>query len=406
VDYLRSYGEELGLTQILGAFLDREDVQGAVLTFDEWWLAAWQWQATGRSEDWERSWRYFPHSPMSFPPFLPVDAHMQNDTRWIPNGQPDLNWRPPFWSDYSAMHDSRRRARAEGARHRRSDRREVDLPPIRLVIAVLPPVSGENSRGFDLPQTRLPIRIEVRPPARLANVHQTAARPLVGGVSVGSGQKIYGTLGGVVADAGNRRFGSTCAHVFPTTLQVEQPALRDDSRAKRIGKSEPISLQHCTSPTPCGPYVKSPHITATDSALIQLNSGISADLEVVSVGPLAGLVPKNSMTPGQTAEFVGRTSGHRIAEIGGLALFYRLRMANAVYCFRDLFEIRWNSFARTIFGPVVQAGDSGSWVVSPTASGMGWCGQIVGEDRHIGYAAFAENVVDEWSKRGRFLRVV
>lgn len=45
-------------------------------------------------------------------------------------------------------------------------------------------------------------------------------------------------------------------------------------------------------------------------------------------------------------------------------------------------------------GAAVQDGDSESWVCSPTAKGMGWCGQIIGQDRHIGYAAFAETLAN------------
>jgi hypothetical protein len=139
--------------------------------------------------------------------------------------------------------------------------------------------------------------------------------------------------------------------------------------------------------------------------LVAFDSGIASELEVLSIGPLAGVVAKNSMTPGQEVTFEGRTSGHRIAEVGGLAVFYRLQVNGQAYCFRDLFEIRWRSFPRTLIGPVVQAGDSGAWVCAETDRGPGWCGQIIGEDRRVGYAAFAENAVAEWSNAGKQLRV-
>jgi len=112
------------------------------------------------------------------------------------------------------------------------------------------------------------------------------------------------------------------------------------------------------------------------------------------------------MTTGQEISFVGRTSGNRLAEVGGLAVFYRLRMKGHTYCFRDLFEIRWQWPIRMLLGPVVQAGDSGAWVCADTAEGSGWCGQVIGEDRRVGYAAFAENIVAAWSNLGKQFRVV
>jgi hypothetical protein len=176
--------------------------------------------------------------------------------------------------------------------------------------------------------------------------------------------------------------------------------------ANGIGTSNPVvALQDCNSATPCNPYTNAPHIAEVDTALIGLSQGIAADLEVLAIGPLSGIVAKNSMTPGQSIEFAGRTSGHRIAEVGGLALFYRLMLGGKTYCFRNLFEVRWKSVLRTMLGPVVRSGDSGAWVCAATNQGMGWCGQIIGEDRHIGYASFAANTVDAWKKAGRQLYV-
>jgi hypothetical protein len=392
VDYLRTYAEELGLTQLLGAFIEREDVQGAILTLDEGWLAAWKLAETGRLHEWERRWREWRHfMPGPMPFWCGIGDPMgQEGEPWIPARRPDLSWRPRFWDEYTHFSG-----------------RGGDLPPVRLIICLRPPEGdGETFRGIELEETRLPISFEVRPLAFLANLHRTAARPLIGGVSIGAGARTFGTLGGVVQDSNGERFGATCAHVFPTSVAVDQPAQHDDKRAKRVGTSDPVALQHCTSLTPCNPYTNDPHIADVDTALIALKRGVAADLEVLSIGSLAGVVAKTSMSPGQLVEFSGRTSGHRVAEVGGLALFYRLHMDGKTYCFRDLFEVRWKNAARAVFGPVVSAGDSGAWVVTPTAHGSGWCGQIIGEDRHVGYAAFAENTLSAWGRRGKLLRVV
>lgn len=391
MDYLRTYAEELGLADILPQFTERENVQGAVLTLDDWWLTAWKLAETGQMGRWERWWREWRHYlPMPVPPpIFGMSNQGADDAPWIPMQRPDLNWRPPYWEEYSYFTGMK------------------DMPPVRLIICLTPPATDEKPRGFDFGDTRLPVSFEVRPIARLANQHRGAARPIVGGVSVGSGPSEFGTLGGVVRDGSGTRFGATCAHVFPSATSVDQPAKRDDASASGIGMSTPVvPLQHCTSLTPCGAYSTAPHIAEVDTALIDLNLGVAADLEVLAIGPMSGVVAKNSMSPRQSVEFAGRTSGHRFAELGGLGLFYRLKLGTKTYCFRNVFEVRWKNFLRTILGPVVRGGDSGAWVCAATAQGVGWCGQIIGEDRHIGYAAFAENTVEAWRSAGHQLDVV
>jgi len=308
---------------------------------------------------------------------------------WIPQIRPDLKWRPPDWDTFSHMAG-----------------RPKEMPPIRLIVCLRLPTSGESVMVPKIPPSRLPVSFEVRPLARLSTCQRVRVRPVVGGVSVGTGTRIYGTLGGIVEDQTGQRYGMTCAHVFPSATSVDQPARHDDAQATPIGTSTTsITLQQCPGVGPCNPYVNSPHINCVDTTLVEFEDSVTSDLQVLSIGPLAGVVPKNSMTPGQEVTFEGRTSGHRIAEVGGLAVFYRFQLNGQAYCFRDLFEIRWRSFIRTLLVPVVQAGDSGAWVCTETARGSGWCGQIIGEDRRVGYAAFAENTITEWSNVGKYLHV-
>jgi hypothetical protein len=328
--------------------------------------------------------------PMPYPPypFSGTDTGI-SALPWIPQRQPDLKWRPPHWDEFAAMRGY-----------------QEESPPIRLIVCLRPPAKGESVVVPELPRSRLQLSFEVRPIARLSTSQRAQVRPVVGGVSVGTGTRVYGTLGGIVEDQTSQRYGMTCAHVFPSTTSVTQPARHDDSRAKAIGISvSPIALQPCPGVGPCNPYVNSPHIASVDTALVELESGVASDLQILSIGPIAGIVAKNSMAPGQEVTFEGRTSGHRIAEVGGLAVFYRLQMGEYAYCFRDLFEIRWRSFFRACFGPVVQAGDSGAWVCTETDRGPGWCGQIIGEDRNVGYAAFAETTVAAWLDAGMRLRL-
>ncbi|MDH5640563.1 MAG: hypothetical protein OEY28_04655 [Nitrospira sp.] len=388
MDYLRIFAEEYGLAEVVESLADRPNVQGAILTLDEWWLTAWRYEETGRGEEWER-WRWTRRhwGPMPYP-FIGTDMGM-SALPWIPQRRPDLNWRPPDWNEFSHMAG-----------------RQEQMPPIRLIVCLRPPASGESVEVPELPRSRLPVSFEVRPLARLSTSQRARARPVVGGVSVGAGTAMYGTLGGIVEDQTGQRYGMTCAHVFPSPTSVDQPARRDDAQATAIGMSATsIALQRCPGVGPCNPYLNSPHVASVDTTLVELEAGVTSDLQILSIGPLAGVVAKNSMTQGQEVAFEGRTSGHRIAEVGGLAVFYRLQVDGHAYCFRDLFEIRWRSFFRTFLEPVVKAGDSGAWVCAETDRGPGWCGQIIGEDRHVGYASFAENNVAAWSNAGKHLRV-
>jgi len=390
MDYLRKFAEEYGLEEIINRVAERPNVQGAVLTLDDWWLTAWKYEESGRREDWERLFRRWHHWGPIPSLFNDIDNEMVSPP-WFPRRPPDLSWRPPGWNEYCQMGG-----------------RDPDMLPVRLIVCLRPPSTsiGETMGIPELPHSRLPVSFEVRPLARLSTSHRTRVRPIVGGVSVGTGPRVYGTLGGIVKDQYGVRYGMTCAHVFPSATSVEQPALYDDTHATTIGKSmSSIVLQHCPGTGQCNPYTQSPHITSVDTTLVELDASIASDLEILSIGPLAGVVSKNSITPGQEITFVGRTSDNRIAEVGGLAIFYRLNMDGQTYCFRDLFEIRWRSFIRTILGPVVQAGDSGAWVCAETDQGPAWCGQTIGEDRHVGYAAFAENTIAEWSKEGKHLSV-
>ena len=389
MDYLRLYAEEYGLREIVDAVAGNPVVQGAVLTIDDLWLSAWKLNERGplEFERWLWAIRHLHPSPFG----LVSGSRLETwdvDTPWFPLRPPDLHWRPPDWDmicDYSG--------RAEKA------------PPLRLIVCLRPP-GAKSVEIPELPPVALPVSFEVRPIARLSGGHRAAIRPLLGGISVGTGHGTYGTLGGIVEDEDNVRYGMTCKHVLPSVSSVEQPALDDDPKASVVGKSSAlIDLQACTETGPCNPYIDSPHITDVDTALVELDPKVDSKLEIISVGPLAGVVSKNSMAQDQQLTFVGRTSGSRVAQVGGLGVFYRLEVNGQAFCFRDLFEVRWRSYFRSLVSPVVQGGDSGAWVCAETDRGPGWCGQIIGEDRHVGYAAYAENIVRAWEAAGKQLRV-
>ena len=124
MDYLRTFAEEYGLAEIVESLADRRSVQGAVLTLDEWWLTAWRYEETGRAEEWERCYRTWSRWGPGPYPFIGTDM---SASMWIPQRRPDLNWRPPYWDEICHMAG-----------------RSEEMLPIRLIVCLLPPASGES----------------------------------------------------------------------------------------------------------------------------------------------------------------------------------------------------------------------------------------------------------------------
>src|SRR5258708_39801147 len=121
MDYLRTFAEEYGLAEIISSVAGRPNVQGAILTLDDWWLRAWRYEETGRDEEWERwrwMWRHWGPGPY---PFVGTDVSMSASS-WIPRRQPDLKWRPPDWTELSHMAG-----------------RKEEMLPIRLIVCLRPP---------------------------------------------------------------------------------------------------------------------------------------------------------------------------------------------------------------------------------------------------------------------------
>jgi hypothetical protein len=382
MDYLRTYAEEYGLTELVSNLANSPLVQGAILTIDRLWLHAWQLKEVGRLEEWEA----FRRRLRRFWPFEDFTFFSDLTTPWFPLQQPDLSWRPTDWDSLCEI------------------RGLSSSSPVCLTVC-LRPQEFENSNQSvpDLSRAKLQVRFEVRPVARLSAGNRKRVRPLVGGVGISTGASTYGTLGGIVQNDLGDRYGVTCAHVAPTSTPVYHPAKADDSKAKQIGTCyTATNLRRFAATDACN--LGSPNVLSVDAALVELRD-TSSRLEILGVGSVAGVVRRNSMAPGQVASFAGRTSGHRTVEIGGLCLFYRLFFDGAAFCFHDLFEVRWPSFWQGCIRPVVKPGDSGAWVCTETHEGPGWAGQIIGESRHVGYAAFADNMLSTWQKVGLKLRV-
>ncbi len=376
-------GEEEFL-RIATAAMERRDVQGITLHIDDLWLT--EWNATHLFGDpgayfreWFRSvgpiWRdlngtaYFADSPINDHPVrLP--------------GTKDLNQRMPFWA---------------------ARRDYLHLPtalPVILTICLRP--EPKEIPRFE--SQRFQIAYEVRPLAQLSSNPKRLRRPLLGGLSAGVGTASYGTMGGVVRDIGQngRMFGVTCAHVM-TSGTVDQPAKIDRKNAARIGSVHSHSpLQ--SSAGLCTPASKN-GLNSVDVALIEIDPSVPANLEILDIGPLAGIIPIAKIGQGQAVEFTGRSSGNRSLKVGRLGVIYQYQKNGQTYCFQNVIQLNWPRFYQLTQRPVT-AGDSGSWICAANGQGVGWCGMIVGEDRLHGYAVYAETIEDWWKQQGFSLSVI
>jgi len=384
VQYLIELAQREDIRRVVDVATKTPQVQGVVLEPDPYWLRSWNVASLLGRRGYEQ-WIDFRHHyfrrgiPVSFWREETIYGPSGYNIPLRPLGLSDLQkWRPPDWKFYLDV---------IGAN-------ESELPVV-LKICLLPSAETETRELERFENLRFRVAYEVRPSAFLYSNPRKHHRPLIGGVSLGSGPIAYGTLGGILEDAATRRYAMTCSHVFSSGQTVDQPAQHDDSKtAGRIGiRAQGTSLSASASGSLCNPTTA---VNEVDAALIDLGKAISSDFEVLDIGKLSGIAKIATMSVGQTVETTGRTSGHRLLEIGGMAVTYQFQASpgGPKYCFKNLFEVRWPYSSKK---PPVQAGDSGSWVCMPDSSGLVWCGMVIGGDRMIGYAAFTEKIENWWS---------
>jgi hypothetical protein len=140
-----------------------------------------------------------------------------------------------------------------------------------------------------------------------------------------------------------------------------------------------------------------------DAALVALDPTVGSDLSVLAIGRVAGIASANELRVESPVEVSGR-SGHRRLYTGGILAVGSIFHGSDRYCFRDLFELKRSSpgfWSLTGFiAPPVRPGDSGAWVIQSGSDGPDWCGVVIGGQRPIGLASFAENMNTWISKQG------
>ena len=421
LEYLLQLTEDETIRRILGTALETPVVQGVVLDLDPFWLQCWRLHSQlGSAGDryldrWFEYWYYVRHRYGGIPPLGSSNVKMEGtlpESPYFVPSQPlrkqDLKWFPSFWKYYA---------------------QEMGVPetglPIVVKICLRPAAENEELRTPEFSETRFRVVYETRPVATLYGSPREFTRPLIGGLSIGLGPKVSGTLGGILQDSQGNRYGMTCSHVTHDSSgayrSVEQPAASDSGSFFRLRKgslrssgagstkvgSFVVSSPLCSAKQEavCNPYSGLP-MNEVDAALIKIDKAVSSEFEVMDIGPLTGVTPRARLTPGQTVEIAGKSSGIRRLVIGGLAVTYRFRSYNGeYYCFKNLFELRWPSYWRLMGGSPVESGDSGAWVCNANSSSFGWCGMVVGGDRLLGYAQFSETVQAWWNTQKLSLSV-
>ena len=377
---LMEFAERTDVRALIETLLQNHpDIEGIVVDYDDFWFRLWRLRCRIGDYHLRQRIEFGLHAPdVAWESFLFSSDPCIESVAEIP--PPDPKWRPPHWDKLMGV----------GAAYPSYG----DEP---LVVRVCIPIDAESPEWYEF-TSGIRIVIERHSPVVLLSP-RVAHRPLVGGISMGQAPRSSATLGGIVRDSGGQTYALTCAHAVDGAEPAFQPSLTDDKNAAKIGVPAFKSPLVPSGGAPCNPYAPGAVLTGLDAALIPVAPADASAGEVLGLGPLTGWVPRVSLEPGQLVEVAGKESGLKTLEVGGLAVLYKTYDATTktYYCYRDLFQLRWPSIWRTCARMPVQRGDSGAWVVTNDGAGRRWAGMVVAGDRLLGYAQFAEDVVD-WAK--------
>lgn len=136
---------------------------------------------------------------------------------------------------------------------------------------------------------------------------------------------------------------------------------------------------------------------------------LSLHAPVGDVGVVRAIARIPEVPEGGLVDVAGATTGPQRLRVGALGLVRSLRLNDASYGYKNLFELRkvtrfW-SLAGTIRPPVREC-DSGGWVTLGTADGAAWAGSVVGGDGAMGYACYAALAASALAEDGRRLDLV
>jgi hypothetical protein len=364
-------------------------VHGVALDYDPYWLYCWRLA----QEIGESALMAFPFWIFPGPPWM-SDAHLRR--RLIAEhlgifprpilDEEILKWRPHGWKERAGM----------------LSLSEAALP---IVVKVcVRPAQSSNDRIPSVEDLRegvdgFRVIVQTEPQSSLCANPRKKRRPVVGGISMGVGTSDFATLGIILENDAGDRFALTCAHAAAQGSAVLQPSQRDSKKASVIGHSVLATpLTSCTASDPCNDESS---FNELDLSLIQIDSTIPSNKEVLDIGPLNGVVRHRVMSGGQTVEVMGRSSRYHALQLGDLHVWRSLEHNGQFYCYKNLFRVE-SPYGAT---DIIRGGDSGAPVCIASGTGKGLCGIIVASNAHGGFAMFGDSIEAWWKKHGYSLHV-
>jgi hypothetical protein len=248
----------------------------------------------------------------------------------------------------------------------------------------------------------LRVEFEIRPVALLFSRPATALS-VQGGTTVWCNGTATGTAGGVVKDISGAPLIVTAAHVVQplgAPVGIDVPAAGGSATAN-ASCSWASTLHPVTSPFTLSAAQACPDV---DVALLAASQPISTVCDLAGIGVINGCQPITKLGEGDIIEMAGKASGYRRLRIGSFVLAQRFALGGAWYGYRDLMQLRRLSRMWGLTGSLrrpARPGDSGAWIVHPGATGPMWAGSVIGGDRPVGYACFAERVVSACAAAGQ-----
>jgi hypothetical protein len=399
--YLIEYSNREEVSVVIDRAMGFDIVHGIVVRLDPTWLSLWRLAHTCSASDWkyfDRNLLYVLHwnerrwgGP--FPPFAEWQSNFSIPLRSLELGQffpvpIDPKWTCDTWREITGS------------------RKQNGREPFVITVLVAPRASRGTFEELTaaLGETGVQIRFEARPIARAYVSRKRLVRPVQGGISFGTDPREYATLGGILKSDKGALYALTCGHAIGKKDEAKQPSPKDNQVAARIG----ICVES-TDGSLSGPATRCNRKAATnevDAALIKLDEDlqIAATLEIMGIGRLAGSAKIDDVDEDSPVQVSGR-SGCCSLYTGGLLVVGSLRIGTKRYCFKNLFEIKRASVRHWgvtgSLAPPVHPGDSGAWVIQDGPQGPEWCGMVVGGSGPVGYAIFAENIL-EWLKQRKY----
>ena len=363
-------------------------VQGVIIEMNPIWLYLWRLNETYGSDWLEEKFnftRYYRRYPdlEYYADFLLekfvielADIYLKSDS-WIPIKKLTLNEFNQFYEQFANA-------------FYRLDRQ---IRPFALRICTNPnyetkPIEFEVSneiRNFD-------IIYEARPISYLYNDSQKLHKPVIGGTSISTGDRDFGTLGGILHDTSCQKFyGITCSHVVELASEIFHPAKYDSSKSMKIGE---VVHKSVLSPLPVNFY-QTKNLSAAnemDVALIEILE--PAVLEILHIGSVASIFPEDLLVPNGQVNFVGRSSGHKqFLYADPDIVFYDLYQGAERFRYKDLMQIRQDGKIANFISTPTLNGDSGAWLCTPYQNGPAWCGMIIGGYGQTAFAISAEKIM-------------